>query len=258
MDKRELLTSLRKDVLNLQPLNDVELDRLIQRAVMIVKNIYGRDSGYLTRIRTNDFHLDYYTGDIGEDLKQWKLAQGRLINTIDTLLEESDLFDIQVTAQNAGAKNGVLSNEVFVVHGHDENMKQTVARALGKLDLSPIILHEKPNQGKTIIEKFQEFANVSFAIVLISGDDMGYSAKADPTSARPRARQNVILELGYFLGLLGRDRVVVLFREAENLEMPSDYDGVVFVPFDQGGGWQVDLLKELKAVGFAVDANKLL
>lgn len=258
MSKRELLENLRKDVLALELLNDVQLDRLIQRSVMIVGNVYGRDSKHLKDIRKNDFYLNYGPSDRPDQEHKWKHAQQCLVNKIDTLLEEIDLFDSQSITRDGRVESGLVSREVFLVHGHDENMKQTVARTLDKLDFVPIILHEKPNQGRTIIEKFQEFANVSFAVVLISGDDLGYSASDGRESARPRARQNVILELGYFLGLLGRERVVALFRETENLEMPSDYNGVIFLPCDEAGGWKVNLLKELVAAGFAVDANKLL
>lgn len=105
------------------------------------------------------------------------------------------------------------SNKVFVVHGHAEDMKQAAARILSTLGLDPIILHEQANQGKTIIEKFEAHAEVGFAVVLLSGDDMAYPASVERKKAkpRPRARQNVILELGYFLGKLGRNKVFILY-----------------------------------------------
>ena len=92
-------------------------------------------------------------------------------------------------------------------------MKEAVARTLEKLGLEPIILHEQENLGKTIIEKFESCSeNVSFAIVLLSPDDLGYKKDKPPESAMFRARQNVILELGYFMGKLGRKNVVALHR----------------------------------------------
>ncbi|WP_222702751.1 TIR domain-containing protein [Methanosarcina siciliae] len=150
-------------------------------------------------------------------------------------------------------------DHIFVVHGHDEGMKQAVARTLEKLDLKPIILHEQPNQGRTIIEKFAEYANsVSFAVVLLSPDDIGYRKDQSSEAAKFRARQNVILELGFFLGTLGRHNVVTLFKNDLNFEGPSDYDGVLYMPFDNSGRWQFDLVRELKSAGYNVDANKLV
>lgn len=87
---------------------------------------------------------------------------------------------------------------------------------------------------------------------------MARSRDASTDELRFRARQNVVLELGYFLGKLGRDKVVALYREKADFEMPSDYSGVLFVPFDSQGRWQFDLVRELKASGYDVDANRLL
>lgn len=145
---------------------------------------------------------------------------------------------------------------VFIVHGHDDGMKQSVARTLEKLGLMPIILHEQPDSGKTIIEKFVRDADVGFAVVLLSPDDMGYKKDDGAEKAKPRARQNVILELGYFVGRLGRDKVMALKR-GDDLELPSDLSGVVYTPFDDHGAWEMKLLKELKAAGYNVDANHL-
>jgi predicted nucleotide-binding protein len=150
------------------------------------------------------------------------------------------------------------TNDVFVVHGHDEEMKQAVARTLTQLGLNPIILHEQPNQGKTIIEKFEKNADVKFAVVLLSPDDKAYPASASPKNAKPRPRQNVILELGYFVGKLTRARVFALKR-GDDLEIPSDFQGVVYTPYDNAAGqWRFRLVGELKTAGYGVDANVLL
>lgn len=146
------------------------------------------------------------------------------------------------------------SNHVFVVHGHNSGIKESVARFLEKLDLEPIILHEKPNAGRTIIEKFSDYSNVHFAVVLLTGDDEGKSKGTDDPLQR-RARQNVVLELGYFLGKLGRSRVCALYENG--VDIPSDYQGVLFVLLDPHEKWRFDLVRELKAAGFPVDANKI-
>ena len=143
--------------------------------------------------------------------------------------------------------------DIFIVHGHDNEMKYATALAVKDLGLNPIILHEQANKGKTIIEKFMDNSNnVSFAVILLSPDDLAYSKEDKSENAKLRARQNVILELGYFLGKLGRERVFVLYREDTNFEMPSDYQGVLYVPYDSLGHWIHDLIKELKACDYDV------
>jgi len=145
-----------------------------------------------------------------------------------------------------------VTRKVFVVHGHDEAAKQSVARYLEKLELEAIILHEEPNKGRTLIEKFEEHSDVGFAVVLLTPDDVGYP-KDDPKKAMPRARQNVIFELGYFVGHLKRSRVCALHRPG--VEILSDYEGVVYIPFDEGGAWQLLLAREIKAAGMDINLN---
>lgn len=143
-------------------------------------------------------------------------------------------------------------NKVFVVHGHDIAAKESLARFLSKLRLDPIVLHEQPNYGRTVIEKFEAYADVAFAVVLLTPDDVGYP-KASPDSKSPRARQNVIFELGFFTAALGRDRVCALY--APGVEMPSDYSGVLYHELDAAGAWRFLLARELKAAGLVVDLN---
>ncbi len=151
---------------------------------------------------------------------------------------------------------GVSKTNVFVVHGHDDEAKQHVARVLSQFGLTPIILHERPNLGQTLIEKFEKEADVGFAVVLLTPDDFGYAKSDGISAAKLRARQNVILELGYFVGRLGRNRVFALKRS--DVEVPSDFAGVVYTSYDPEGAWRITLAQELKAAGFQVDLNKLI
>jgi predicted nucleotide-binding protein len=146
------------------------------------------------------------------------------------------------------------TSKVFIVHGHDELNKLIIARTLMQLGLNPIILHEQANAGKTLIEKFEHNSNVGFAIILLTADDLG-KAKND-ADLKSRARQNVILELGYFIGKLGRDKVMALHEEG--VELPSDLAGFVYVALDKSGHWKYELVKELQTAGYSVDANNLL
>jgi len=143
--------------------------------------------------------------------------------------------------------------QIFIVHGHDDADKISVARFIEKLQFEPIILHEQTNQGRTIIEKFETFSNVGFAVVLLTPDDIGGAVNQE---TQPRARQNVILELGYFLGRLGRSHVCALMKDG--VEPPSDFSGVVYLPFDEHDGWQRGLANELQSAGYNVDWNKVM
>lgn len=147
----------------------------------------------------------------------------------------------------------VDNKKVFIVHGHNEAAKQTVARTLEKIGLLPIILHEQANQGRTLIEKFEKNADVGFAVVIVTADDLG-KAKAE-TKLGARARQNVVFEWGFFVGKLGRQRVCALYEEG--IKSPSDMDGLVYTALDKAGHWCFALGKELKAAGYDVDLNKL-
>ena len=144
--------------------------------------------------------------------------------------------------------------DVFIIHGRDKGTRETVARFIEQLELNSIILDEQPNQGQTIIEKFEQHAKVEFAIALLTPDDTG-GLSEDEQSLKPRARQNVIFELGYFTGKLGRSRVCALTKG--HVDMPSDYYGVLYIPFDESGGWKMKLVQELRNAGFDVDANRV-
>jgi predicted nucleotide-binding protein len=125
------------------------------------------------------------------------------------------------------------SKKVFIVHGHAEGPREAVARFLEQLGLEPIILHERANKGRTIIEKFEAHADVGFAIVLLTPDDVGGLRGG---KQHRRARQNVILELGYFIGRLGRSQVCAL--KIGNLELPSDILGIAWTSVDPAGAWK--------------------
>ena len=154
---------------------------------------------------------------------------------------------------NTGTNSSIGSRKVFVVHGHDTAAREQVARFIEKLKLTPIILHEQPNQGHTIIEKFTDYSDVGFAVVLLTADDVGGVKGSTAKQLSPRARQNVVFELGYFIGRLGRSKVCALHESS--VEILSDYNGVVYISLDSHGAWAMQLAKELRAAGLPVDMN---
>lgn len=172
-------------------------------------------------------------------------------------LEQEDFDRAAERIKNVGGEIVKINNwvekkydKVFIVHGHDNALKQEVARIIEKQALEAVILSEQANGGKTIIEKIEENAEVGAAICLFTGDD--YGRAKDATSENLRARQNVVFEAGYFMGKLGRGNVILI--ASPDIEIPSDLQGVVYTNKDM---WQTDVLRELKAIGYNVDFNKL-
>jgi predicted nucleotide-binding protein len=179
------------------------------------------------------------------------LAIGRIRNVSD------DEFGRRMIRPADAATLGVAKREgkVFVVHGRDEAALQELARFLEKVGLIAVVLREQPDQGRTVIEKFESCANeVEFAVVLLTPDDLGGLATAGDQAAR--ARQNVVFELGFFAGKLGRGKVCLLKKGT--VEIPSDLYGVIYTELDHGGGWKLLLGREIKAAGLTFDVTQLL
>jgi len=147
-----------------------------------------------------------------------------------------------------------FSKDVFIVHGHDDPAKMEVAHLIERAGLNAVILHEKPNAGRTIIEKFEKHGgSAGFAVVLLTPDDVGGPNRGD---LRPRARQNVIGEMFWFAGKLGRGRICALKKG--DLEIPTDFAGIVYTDMDDRGTWKAKLLQELETAGYEVDWSKAL
>lgn len=215
----------------------------------------------------NDSPYSYFkaygrTGDLtnlfGEDIvKEVKHIVNEKITYLESIIEQLPL----ITQTLAGAldKNSNIdknidtkSKNVFIVHGHDDGLKNEVARFVTSMGYNPIILHEQPNQGKTIIEKIETFSNVCYSIILYTPCDI--AALNDGSNMQPRARQNVVFEHGYLIGKLGREKVCALIKD--KVEKPGDIDGVIYIIYDNRGAWKKEIAKEFKDLGmnFNVDA----
>ncbi|MDE0423236.1 MAG: nucleotide-binding protein [Candidatus Poribacteria bacterium] len=188
--------------------------------------------------------------EFSRDLTRYRENVDRDINYLMGIQNQLELFDEPAPfTRNFGDK-------IFIVHGHNEAAKHKIARFVTDLDLTATILDEQPSKGQTIIDKFEEHAEeAGFAIVLLTADDVG-APKDKTDESKPRARQNVILELGYFLCGLGRDRVCILYEEG--VELPSDIHGIIYVQMDDRGAWKMELAQEIASVGITIDMNKLL
>jgi predicted nucleotide-binding protein len=198
--------------------------------------------------------------DIGELRAQIAAKKEQAIvllqSAIEGIAEELEHEPVaQLTIPIQGSEPAARKpHSVFEVHGHEAAPKAEVLRFIEKLGLEAIILHERPNKGRTLITKFREEAEgVCFAVVLMTPDDLGKATSA--ANLNPRARQNVVFELGFFVGRLGPDRVAALVKG--NIEKPSDFDGVVYISLDSSD-WQRQLGQELQEAGYEIDWNKVM
>lgn len=220
-------------------------------AKRLLNKLFGKDGIEMSTFLEISFYTPLYSFE-ASDAEQHRAAvescheglrQARAI--FKTYLDElSEEMHLPVNSQV------VNYEKIFIVHGHDGELREKVARIIENQGIEAVILSEKANKGRTIIEKFESYSDVSGAICLYTADDISGSKKAD--SSAPRARQNVVFETGYFIGKLGRDHIVILADHG--VEMPSDLSGVVYT---NTANWQIDLLKELKAMGYEIDFNKL-
>lgn len=221
------------------------------RASETLFNLAWKESGYtreafndLPHIKCTNQAVDILKKHIGLNVSK----QARQSKETETIREPK--VDM---GNKEEEKKMRLNNKIFIVHGHNEAVKEKVARILEKLHLEPIILHEQPDGGKTLIEKFEaNSADVNFAVILLTGDDEGKAVKSETFNRR--ARQNVIFEMGFFMGILSRSHVFMLLEDG--VEKPSDIDGIVYTSLKEN--WQHKLVKELKACGYKVDANDLI
>lgn len=219
-----------------------------KNATRFLAKHFGENSIELNEFQDIRFDLmlvDVSTNDRREKCKKdLKIAKGMF---------EDFLEDIKPDVQKENKSATVEKfDKVFIVHGHDDALKLETARIIEKQGIKAIILHEQVNGGiKSILDKIEDYKNtVSAAVILFTPDDKGKSIKEK--TFKSRARQNVVLEAGYFIGHLGRDRVIPIVSD-ENIEMPGDLAGIVY----NKDNWQFKLIKELEAIGFNVDANKL-
>lgn len=254
---KEELLKLKKDLQNLRNYKEdkVELKRIKDTLDMYLDILFPEEKEEWHRKVFNvrfEPHMisDGYFGLMpGPDNGEFQQGKMELSNVIDLIIERMELTNTITCRTEVQADN----KRVFIVHGHDTEVKEAVAYVITKLGLEPVILSEESNSGKTIIEKLECYGKVGYAIILLTPCDKGKAVTEK--MYKLRARQNVIAEMGFFIGLLGRDRVSVIRRG--NIEMPSDFIGLGYISYDNTS-WKFDLARELKSVGYDVDANKLI
>lgn len=219
-------------------------------------------SGFLTNSPADDFNaaslrlLDLKVSATVIPLERVPEVHGVIAERLRVLVSVRERLDLYESAEDAlpPASSGESPGVIFLVHGQElaarEQVRRFVERATG---IDVVVLDEQANEGEDLLGKLLAHAlRAAFAIVLFTGDDVGGK---NVDQLKPRARQNVVLELGLFLGLLGRSKVAVLYRIG--VELPSDFVGVGYIPFD-GDGWQMRLVKELRAADIPASIDKTL
>jgi hypothetical protein len=250
--KEGLFSDLVDEIKRLDYGDSVRLDEL-RRCIPEKLRRMSINESYVADFLNVQFTPSGYFAKNKDAKEMWELGKRQwtnILNTIDNGIRGPSIFaDLE-------QGKGRHSERIFIVHGHDSRMLLSVERWIRKLGIEPIILHQQPDQGRTIIEKIEAYSDVGFAIVLLSPDDEGRRMKTQ-VKFKPRVRQNVILELGYFIGKLGRDKVHAIYREQKDLELPSDFLGVLYTPFKKAKDWQSKIARELEAAGYSTDKNKL-
>lgn len=235
-----LLSAITHEVLHV-----ASYDAARSGALTYIEGLFGPDSWQMEYVRSlsnpaQTLSGAYSTAQQSERMKQDLMALAGCLIAMNNAFSEARIARGELVSSDASFDD----KKVFVVHGHNSQLREAVSQYLTTEQLTPIVLHERPNQGMTIIEKFIANSDVGFAVVLLTGDDLGHARLGSDENLR--ARQNVVFELGYFIGHLGRKRIAVLYEE--NVEKPSDIDGLVYIPASSDH-WKDALKLELQAAG---------
>ena len=202
---------------------------------------------------------------------QLRLVSGQIVNIYDKGTYSvqgknpdsiKELLDRELQKGIAGSGTQKQKNEqsrvVFVVYGHDRQARDELEAMLRRWELEPLFLDQLPSEGMTLIEKLEAVAGqVSFGVVLATPDDEGHRA-GHPDEKMYRARQNVVLELGMLLSLLGRSKVAILIKNPDEMERPSDIQGLIYLPFkERVEEVKLQLAQEMNAQGLTIDLGRL-
>jgi predicted nucleotide-binding protein len=225
-----------------------------QTTEVVLRNVLGDTNPLYASFQEIRYGLSIWTDSTPDEA--WAEAQASGVGEAIAILKAAKTeVELQGGLPESAAASPAQGKEVLIVHGHDERRKHEVARLVAKLTKNErVILHEQAEEGRTIIEKFEAHAaDTGYAIAIATGDDVGRSRSS--TEDQPRARQNVILELGFFYGALGRSRTALLYEDG--VELPSDLDGIARIGLDDSGGWKLRLARDLDKSGIGIDWSAL-
>ncbi|MEI3867316.1 nucleotide-binding protein [Microbacterium sp. CCNWLW134] len=250
----ELIDQQIADARNGSPTN---FDEWLNKTEVVIRSVFGEGSPIHRKLNEVRYSPGIWTENT--DFAPYRRAG---VQQAVTVLEAAK-FEVELSADKetpnaaASATTSEQSTRIFIVHGRDDGRKFELASLLQNITgEQPVILHQQANGGRVLIEKLEEHGGaVGFAVVLLTGDDVGRSKELDVSDDQARARQNVVFEMGFFFGLIGRERVAVLYEPS--VELPSDINGLVYTELDAAGGWKPKLASELSRAGIPVDWAKL-
>lgn len=255
--KKELINTLIEEMRNMTyNKKSSELLNFQAKGEVILTKIFGENSIHIEKFKKVRFSPAILNRGDNTHLyiSSFQRGQTSMVSVLNGALQEIELDEelfstIPTLSQNTEITELSRSKKVFIVHGHDDGLKNEVARFIEKLGLEAVILHEIANAGNTIIEKIEKNSDVGFAIVLYTPCDDGKSKSSEKLNSR--ARQNVVFEHGFFIAKLGRSNVVALHK-GEDLELPNDISGVVYVKYESGA-WKTQIADEMDASGYEID-----
>lgn len=258
MDLRRKVEVLDKQVTDARNGHPEDFEGWRTATEVTLRTVMGEDSPLLSDFRKVRYSPQVWVSgmdDSGYQPAGVKRAIAILEAAKGELALREELAEVVKRDEEPEEATDTSQSRVFIIHGHDGAKKHELFRVLTDVTgAKPIILHEQPSGGRSIIEKLEVYAAVAgFAVALLTADDVGRQRNGE--TDRPRARQNVVFEAGYFAGRLGRARVVLLHEQ--DVELPSDLDGVVYVPLDPSGAWKMKLTHEMSSAGMHVDWSGL-
>ncbi len=254
--KSELINNLIEEMSNMDyQSGSSNLSDFEATGEVILTKIFGKRSNHVQKFNRVNFYpiaLNMGRDNTSLYIRSFQSGKTSMLSVLNGALKEIELDEYLLpSAQTPSIEvaEPTRNNKVFIVHGHDNELKTEVARFVERLGLEAVILHEQANAGNTIIEKIEKNSDVGFAIVLYTPCDEGKSKTS--AQLRSRARQNVVFEHGFFIAKLGRSNVVALHK-GEDLELPNDISGVVYVKYESGA-WKTQLADEMDASGYEID-----
>ncbi|WP_404353705.1 TIR domain-containing protein [Exiguobacterium aurantiacum] len=256
--KKELLKEL-IDAFQNASYSDGKKRELIDQTQVKLKFVTPESSESILKRLSESGRVMVYGSDPKENhrnqVNAFETFKKTAISQFNALITEVELTEKFASVTFAKVSPVILpNNKIFIVHGHNDDLKTSVARFIERQGLEAVILHEQASGGQTIIEKLEHRSDVGFAIILYTPCDLGRVATSEKSDEKPRARQNVVFEHGFFIGKIGRGKVVALTKG--DIEIPNDYSGVVYVQHDVRGAWKVDIARELKHAGYNIDVTK--
>jgi predicted nucleotide-binding protein len=251
VDLERKLALIDKQIEEAREGNPENFDDWRGKTEVVLRTIFGQKAPLYKRFENVRYSPSLYYS--GMDTTGYRPAGVReVISILNSAKVELELAaEVEEVVADTGDSGEVApGGRVFIVHGHDNERKLDLARFLKNLTAhEPTILHEQPNKGRTLIEKFEQSAGATgYAVILMTADDLGRAK--DDSQEKPRGRQNVVFEMGFFFGSFGRERTAVLYDD--DIESVGDISGLVYISLDDAGGWKAKLATEIEAAGITV------